>query len=265
MKMQVLQELGFPADRDYREGSPHLLHWHLYDRLANLLRETIAEVVDTGLPPTVLEVGAGHGALAEPALAAGAWVTATEMSAPSVAGLAHRYRTNPAFKVVLDPDGTLAMLGDERFSVVVCSSVLHHIPDYLQFLSGPMLAHLERGGAFLSFQDPLWYPTVGKLTRRLDRWSFLLWRTTQGNYQQGLATIGRRLRGVYDETNPADMVEYHVVRQGVNHLAIEQLLSEHFEVVELKAYWSTVPAPMQRVGERLGRPNTFAFRAAGRR
>jgi SAM-dependent methyltransferase len=263
-QMQSLQELGYPADRDYRNGSPHLLHWHLYDRLTSMLRRTIAEVMDAGLPPTILEIGAGHGAFTEPALAAGAQVTATDMSRPSVERLTHRYRTNPTFEAVFDPDGSLSALGGRRFSLIVCSSVLHHIPDYQAFLSGPMLDHLDRGGAFVSFQDPLWYPSVGPLTRRLSRYSFLLWRMTQGNYRQGAATIGRRLRRVYDETNPADMVEYHVVRQGVDHLAIERLMNAHFDVVELETYWSTVSSSLQRIGDRLNRPNTFALRALNR-
>jgi len=265
METQSLQELGYPEDRNYRAGSPHLLHWHLYDRLTAMLLETLSQVVDAGLPPTVIEVGAGHGALTEPVLAAGARVTATDMSRPSVERLANRYHTNVAFQAVFDPDGSLAVLGDQRFSLVVCSSVLHHIPDYIGFLEGPMLDHLGRGGAFISLQDPLWYPSVGPLTHRLDRGSYLLWRMRQGSYRQGIATFGRRLRRVYDETNPADMVEYHVVRQGVDHQAIERLLTAHFEEVELQTYWSTVSSPLQWIGDRLGRPNTFAFRATRRR
>ena len=260
-EIQGLQELEYAVDHDYRSGSPHLLHWNLHDRLAALLRETIGAVVDAGLPPTVLEIGAGHGGFTEPALAAGAQVTATEMSRPSVERLSHRYRTNPALRVVFDPDGSLGMLGGRRFSLIVCSSVLHHIPDYLGFLSGPMLAHLEPGGAFMSIQDPLWYPSVDRLTRRLDRSSYLLWRMAQGDYRKAMATFFRRRRGVFDETNPADMVEYHVVRHGVDHDAIQQLLSDHFEDVDLQTYWSTMASAMQRVGEKVGRPNTFAFRA----
>ena len=264
MKMQALQELGYPGERDYRAGSPHLLHWQLYDRLSTVLRDTIAAVIDAGLPPTVLEIGAGHGALTEPALAAGAQVTATDMSRPSVERLAERFRTNPAFRAVLDLDGALSALGDEQFSMVVCSSVLHHIPDYLAFLKGPMISHVARGGAFLSIQDPMWYPSVGQITHRLDRWGFLAWRVTQGSYRQGFATIRRRLLGLYDEANPSDMVEYHVVRQGVDQAAIEQLLAQSFELVELKTYWSAVAAPVQRIGEKIGRPNTFAFCALRR-
>lgn len=263
--MQRLQELGYGAERDYRLGSPHLSHWSLYDRLTGLLRTAITEVAERGQPATLLEVGAGHGGYTETALAAGASVTATEMSRPSLARLEARYRSNPRFRAVFDPDGSLDVLGEEQFSLVVCSSVLHHIPDYLGFLRVSMLRHLAPGGTFLSFQDPLWYPTVGTVTRKLDRWAHLLWRVGQGNLRTGFATFVRRQRGIYDEDNPNDMVEYHVVRQGCDQAAIRGLLECHFESVELMTYWSTPSMLLQRVGDRLNHHNTFLVLARGRR
>ncbi|MGI8757458.1 MAG: SAM-dependent methyltransferase, partial [Acidimicrobiales bacterium] len=158
---------------------------------------------------------------------------------------------------MFDPDGSLRVLGDERFSVVVCSSVLHHFPDYMGFLGGPMLEHLRPGGSFFSLQDPLWCPAVGAVARKMDRWAYLAWRVTRANYRRGLATFGRRTRGVYDEENPADMVEYHVMRQGVDQEGIRALLGQHFTEVEVGSYWSTASPFLQRLGERLGRPNTF--------
>jgi len=252
-----MQELGYGSDHNYREGSPHLSHWSLYDRLSGLLRQAIREAIEDGLAPTVLEVGAGHGGYTEVALAAGARVFATEMSRPSVNRLTDRFGTNPGFRAVFDPDGSLSVLGRERFSIVMCSSVLHHIPDYLGFLEGPMIEHLSPKGSFFSVQDPLWYPAVGPTVRRVSRWTHLLWRATKGNYRQGFATLSRRVRRVYDPANPADMVEYHVVRNGVDHEAIERLLTTHFRTCEIGSYWST-PSPLfQRLGEWFDRPNTF--------
>ena len=40
-------------------------------------------------------------------------------------------------------------------SIVLCSSVLHHIPDYLGFIEETVLDHLEPGGTLFAFQDPL--------------------------------------------------------------------------------------------------------------
>jgi SAM-dependent methyltransferase len=263
--MQRLQEAGYGEGSDYREGSPHLQHWSLYDRLGGLLRQSIDEVVDKGLPATVLEIGAGHGGYTDIALAAGARVTATDLSRPSVEHLQERYRHNDRMEARFDPLGDLAVLGEQRFSLVVCASVLHHIPDYVSFIEGPVLEHLAPGGCFLAIQDPLWYPTVGWLNRKADRWAFLAWRITRGRYRQGFATQLRRLRGVYDEENPADMVEYHVVRQGVDQEAVVGALRPAFDDIELGAYWSTASGSLQRLGDRAGLSNTFYVRARNRR
>ena len=265
MDMQRLQELGHGPDRDYRLGSPHLNHWRLYDRLTGLLLTALKDVAERGLPLTVLEVGAGHGGYTEAALAAGASVTATEMSRPSLAHLGERYRTNARFRGVFDPDGSLDAVGSERFALVMCSSVLHHIPDYLSFLNGPVLRHVAPGGTFLSFQDPLWYPSVGTWTHRFDRWSYLIWRAGQGNLRQGFATFVRRQRGIYDEDSANDMVEYHVLRQGCDQEAVRRQLEPHFESFDLMSYWSTASPLLQRVGDKVGRPNTFLVHARGRR
>lgn len=264
MDMQRLQEAGYGADRDYRVGSPHLTHWSLYDRLTEVLRSEITELGHCGQPLNVLEVGAGHGGYTEIALAAGASVTATEMSRPSLARLKQRYRTNDRFSAVFDPDGSLGVLGDEQFSLVVCSSVLHHIPDYVSFIQEQLLPRIVSGGTFLSFQDPLWYPSVGAFTHRLDRLAFLLWRLGQGSLREGFATFVRRQRGIYDQNLPNDMVEYHVIRQGCDEDAILRMIQPYFGSVELMTYWSTQSALLQRVGSRVARPNTFLVRARGR-
>ena len=53
-------------------------------------------------------------------------------------------------------------------------------------------------------------PTASRLI------SYYLWRLTQGHWLHGFADHLRRLRGILDETKIADMVEYHVVRDGVD-------------------------------------------------
>jgi hypothetical protein len=64
------------------------------------------------------------------------------------------------------------------------------------------------------------------------------------------------------------MVEYHVVRDGVDEQAIVDLLAPMFERVELFTYWSTQSRAAQAIGRRLGLVNTFgvaATRYAGTR
>jgi SAM-dependent methyltransferase len=257
--MQALQETFHGASFDYRAGSPHLKHWQLFDRLVALLQQQVESVQSRGLPLTLLDVGAGHGGYTEPALAFGCRVTATEMSRPSLTRLLDRYRFNTAFSAVFDADGSLDVLGSQTFSVVLCSSVLHHIPDYLNFIHGSVLPQLAPGGTLITIQDPLWYP---KMTRRdllLTKVGYFTWRLTQGNYIQGARTRLRRIRKIYDENNPADMVEYHVVRSGVDQERLWGSLLPYFKGVTLHAYWSSQSPTYQRIGELIGRHNTFAL------
>lgn len=255
--VQPLQEQTYGPHCDYRAGSPHLVHWQLYDRLVQEVLGTIAAVRARGLPPTVLEVGAGHGGYTEPVLAGGAQVMATEMSRPSLRRLQERFGANPLFSCGFDPDGTLQLLRGQRYSVVLCVSVLHHIPDYMTFVQRAVSDHVAVGGSFVSIQDPLWYPSLPRWTRRLDRAAYLSWRARRGNYRQGARTLTRRLRGRYDEDEPADMVEYHVVRDGVDQDRLRGMLSRSFEHVVIKRYWSTPSASLQRAGTRIGLENTF--------
>lgn len=215
------------------------------------------------MPPSVLEVGAGDGAFTEPVLASGYNVTATEVSKASVDRLVDRFGFNEGFRAIYDPDGSLDVLEDERYAAILCISVLHHIPDYLSFIREATSKHLLKGGTFFTLQDPLWYPSLDVLTRRISRFAFLSWRITKGNYVRGFQTLLRRIRGVYDDDKAGDAVEYHVVRQGLNESVILDLLSPLFETVEVVPYWSTQAVVWQHLGEILGLKNTFAVNAQG--
>ena len=65
------------------------------------------------------------------------------------------------------------MLGDSRFDLILYSSVLHHIPDYLGHIDAAAAGHLKPGGSLVSIQDPLWYPRVPKTSRSLTEAFYL--------------------------------------------------------------------------------------------
>ena len=118
-------------------------------------------------------------------------------------------------EVIFDESGEGILERDEQWDLAVIVSVLHHIPDYLRFcdrLSGL----IAPGGGIFTVQDPLYYPRMSKVAHRADRAAYLTWRLFQGDYARGINTRLRRLRGVYDDTQPSDLVEYHVVRDGVD-------------------------------------------------
>jgi SAM-dependent methyltransferase len=246
---------------DYLAGSPHLAQ----ARLRLMLVDMVAGLIDRQFERTgrcrVLEVGGGHGTFTEAIAGLGATVTVTEMSTPSARYLATRFAHNDRVSVVLDRQGDLREIKDNTFDLVVYVSVLHHIPDYLSHVAA-LSDLIEPGGALFSAMDPIWYDRQGRITRLIDRGSYFAWRVAQGNLRQGLATRIRRARRVY-ENRPEDMAEYHVVRDGVDDLALVELLEAAFESVERFEHWVTHSNALRHFG-RLGIVNTFGLIAIGR-
>jgi SAM-dependent methyltransferase len=261
--MRDLQQDAHGDGHDYAAGSPHIKHHRIRSRIVEQLQESVRAVADARGECRVLELGAGHGTFTDHVVAAGATVEVTEMSRPSAAELRRRFRHNPDVVVHEDPDGSLAVDGGP-VDLVVCLSVLHHIPDYLTAVDG-MVARIRPGGGFVSFQDPLWYPRRSWLSMHVDRAAYLAWRLPRGEVGRGLATAVRRARGVWDEANPSDMVEYHVMRDGVDEAALRTLLEQNFAQVRLTTYWSTQGTLTQSIGALAGQPNTFGLVASGRR
>jgi hypothetical protein len=185
------------------------------------------------------------------------------MSRPSIERLTTWFGGNRDFTVVFDPDGSLSSVHGMRFSAIVSVSVLHHIPDYVHMMRAAVATHLEYGGTLVTLQDPMWYPRQPAFARAIDRMAYFGWRIFQGRYIEGLQTRYRRLRNVYDQSQLADIVEYHVVRQGVDEHALLSALAPSFERCALLPYWSTHSRIWQRIGESLGLHNTFGLVASG--
>jgi SAM-dependent methyltransferase len=259
--MANLQKLHpLPSGSNYRKGSPHLSHLVLHDRLVEVLRGTVQRLSDQGLPLRVLEIGAGHGGFTEPALAMGCDVTAVDMSESSVDDLRRRFGTNPKFDSVYNPDGKLPDIADD-YTLLMLVSVIHHIPDYISFLRDAS-RRIVPGGSLLTLQDPVWYPRH-RASHEAERMSYFAWRLAQGNAIGGLKTRLRRIRGVFDETNPSDMIEYHVVRRGVDEQMVLSFAHETFSEATLIPYWSSHLGVAQHLGDRLGLNSSFGVVAYG--
>lgn len=262
--IENLQDIGHPDDHDYVVGSPHLIHRQLNEWMVNTIRAAVIDILESKGRARVLEIGAGHGTFTDHALAAGAEVTLTEMSRASAGLLQRRYAHNPAARVIFDPVGNSDLIAAQRFDLVLCISVLHHIPDYLDAI-GKWVSLIDAGGSFVSFQDPLWYPRQSRLNLAADRGAYYLWRLGRGDRIAGIKSIVRRKLGHMDTRNPRDMVEYHVLRQGCDEQAIAQQLSTSFATVDVLPYWSAVSRVAQRAGNALGLTSTFGVVAQGRR
>lgn len=260
----VAQDTAYPVGYDYTHGSPHLRHPELRRTIERSLTEEVGRIrADRGHCRT-LEVGAGHGSFTVVLRNAGAEVTVTEMSSASAADLRARFGLDEGVEVIEDIDGSWAFGSVEPFDLVVTISVLHHIPDYLAAVAR-YTGITRPGGSFVTWQDPQWYPRQPRPALLLSRIAHLSWRVAQGDLAKGIATQIRRFRGVLDEANVSDMSEYHVVRKGVDDLALGALLRANFADVSYLPYWSTQSGLLQRVGSRLGLTGTFGFIARERK
>lgn len=248
---------------DYDKGSPHLRHPKLRRMIEQRLTDLVKDTIARRGACHVVEVGAGHGSFTALLRTLGAQVTVTEASQASAEHLRRTFAGDDQVIVIHDESGEGILNHVETWDLAVMISVLHHIPDYVSFLDG--LQHrIAEGGAIFSVQDPLFYARRTRWSHRVGRGTYLAWRLLQGNYGQGLASRVRRLRGVYDETQESDLVEYHVVRQGVDEEGIRQLLSRQFDF-ELFRYWSTQAPLFQKMFENAGLETEFGFVARNRR
>jgi SAM-dependent methyltransferase len=251
------------ADFDYDHGSPHLRHAALNAAVVSSLQAEVASAVARTGRCRVLELGAGHGAFTATLVEAGAEVLVTEMSSASADRLRDRFAGDDRVRVEWDHDGDWAFRTDERFDLVACLSVLHHIPDYVAVVDR-LTDLLVEAGTLITWQDPRWHPSQRRRQRVASDLAYYAWRLGQPDLRRGLATRVRRIRGVYDDDRPEDTAEYHVVRDGVDQLALLRLLERRYAEVRIHSYWSTQAPRLQRVGERLGIENTFALLARGR-
>lgn len=262
--MAQLQEQQYDADHDYERGSPHLRHASIRNEVLGRITSLVGESMARSGRCRVLEIGAGHGGFTSHLVASGAQVTVTEMSRPRLDALRRRLGPDAGVRLLYDRDGEAVFRDGGRFDLVLCISVLHHVPDYLHFVRR-LVDRVDPLGAFASFQDPLWYPRRTRLSRVSQRAAYYGWRLTQPNRREGLQTLVRRARRTLDSTKPADMVEYHVVRDGVDEVALGELLSARFATVEEWRYWSTQSRLLQAAGERMQLESTFGTIARGRR
>lgn len=257
------QDVAHGDGHDYTVGSPHLRHAALRKRIDDRVTAAITEILQRQDECLVLEIGAGHGFFTDTVLAAGGTATVTEMSRASFDHLAERFRDSRDVRVIHDVDGNAAFEDGAQYDVILLISVIHHIPDYLGVITRLCDTVLRPGGSVVSFQDPLWYPRQKRWEHALSRAPYFAWRLTQGELRRGLASRWRRLRGIYSESEAADLVEYHVVRQGVDDFALRDLFRARFADVEVDRYFSTQSPQLQLLCENYVPPNTFGILARG--
>lgn len=247
------------ATSHYVDGAPHLKHASLRSLYSSLIFKVYNMAARRSKPPTILDLGAGEGTVTLPFLEMGANVIAVDISESQLAELSRKCeKYNHHFKAVCQD--IFATVEDESLSIdiVVLNSFVHHIPDYISLLH-TLSKRLNPGGIIFTFQDPMRYDRLGVVTRTYSFIAYYSWRIMKGDLLGGLSRFVRRSRGNYREDSVHDNSEYHVVRNGVDELAIYNTLRKLGFAVSLKPYFSTQSIYFQTVGERLKLLNTFSI------
>jgi len=246
----------------YIDMAPHIRH----PSLRNLYAELVVRVFDGACEncdvPRILDLGDGEGSATLPLLKLGARVTAIDISQGMIDALMakcadHKERLEAHCQDVLE--AIESFKHDNRcFDIVIASSFLHHIPDYLELIERACTIISPRG-QFLSFQDPLRYDSLGRFTR----FAHDSWRLLQGDVIGGIKRRLRRNKGTFLDI-PEDNTEYHYLRGGVDQDAIMELFKELGFDCDIICYFSTDGAAWQHLGDFLGMENNFAVVARKR-
>ena len=245
------------ATRRYVDVSPHVKHASLRGLYSKLVADVFTQARQHSDVPTVLDLGAGEGSATLPFLELGARVVAVDVSDSQLAELQRKCDPYKDRLQVRQADIGQALRTDERFDVLVMSSCLHHIPDYLSVIEMGVSV-LSPRGQFFCFQDPIRYDTMKPVSHWFHRIAYLSWRVFQGDFFGGASRMLRRARGIYLDDCPADNTEYHIVRNGVDQDAIVAMLSAKSFECKIVRYFSTQGSLFQPVGAALGFENTFS-------
>ncbi|MBA4017518.1 MAG: SAM-dependent methyltransferase [Pirellula sp.] len=245
--------------RNYIDGAPHIKHAslrQLYGQLVVNVFDRAKKYVDK---PVVLDLGAGEGSVTLPFLELGAKVVAIDISETQLEALSKRCeRFGDNLEVRCEDINDALKDKGAKYDIIVVNSFLHHVPDFLGMIQ-ECAALLNPHGQFFSFQDPLRYDTLSKSTNAFCRLSYLSWRLMKGDVVGGLKRRWRRARGVFLPDSAHDNTEYHVVRNGVDQIAICDLLRREQFDCELVSYFSTQSSLFQPIGSALGMKNTFGL------
>lgn len=247
----------------YTETVPHLKYASLRHLYAELAGDVFAHARKYSEVPTVLDLGAGDGSATLPFLELGARVVSVDVSASQLSALERKCSSYRDRLEVRQGDVNDVLRTNECYDVLVISSCLHHIPDYISLITAGVNT-LSKTGQFFSFQDPIRYDTMNVFSYWFSKGAYFSWRVFQADFFGGVFRTLRRARGIYLPDCPSDSVEYHVVRNGVDQDKIEGLLSSKGFECRVIRYFSTQGRLFQSLGSALGVENTFSVIARRR-
>lgn len=250
--------------KDYIDGAPHIKHKCLLRFYGKMLNEAIQTVKSGSKILKVLDLGAGEGAVTIPLLELGHQVTSVDVSKEQLETLRKNcLKVNDNLTTICSDAFKFLENDFNKYDLVVCNSFLHHVPDYLTLIQHCQ-EKLKPGGVFFSFQDPLRYDTIGRFNHFYTQLTYYFWRIQKGNIINGFKRFLRRKKGIFLEDCLEDNVEYHVVRNGLDQIAIFEQFKEHEFNINIFKYYSNQILLFQKIGQFFGFKNIFSLIALKR-
>jgi len=247
------------AARRYIDGAPHVKHSSLKRLYGKLVVQVYEFAATHATHPKVLDLGAGEGSATLPFLEIGAKVTAVDASKRQLNELLNKYeRFSNRLEVRCGDVNEFLKSKNDSYDIIVASSFLHHVPDYIGLIR-EAITLLTPCGQFFLFQEPLRYDSLGRFTTAFNTLAYFSWRVFGGDLVRGFKRRVRRGRGIYLHDSLEDNAEYHVIRNGVDQDAITNLLKEKGFDCNLVHYFSTQSRIFQPIGASLSIKNTFAM------
>ena len=251
--------------RLYDLSHPELTNLYQRVMLRRDLRR-VRELLSDVERPLAVDVGAGTGRLSLALARAGFEVIALDNSPAMLEVLRGRYERlrepKGALRTVVAGAEELSegLLDGEQPHLIACSSVLHHLPDYLQVLRQACRL-LPAGGCLYVAHEPLPAQVESKtLSMRLVGLLDTLLRTPQQLYKNAV-----RARMKLPKPPPAPLMDYHD-RQGLDVAAMRGLLAEEgLEIVFERRYKDRKMAVMTVLDTYVLKTPNWKFALLGRK
>tara|TARA_B110000503_G_scaffold143581_1_gene246009 strand:+ start:325 stop:1176 length:852 start_codon:yes stop_codon:yes gene_type:complete len=245
--------------KSYAHGAPHLKNHDLEKLFISFLSKAYKKTKKTSSKPILLDLGAGEGSVTIRALELGFHVIAIDSSASQISELKKKCKDYSLdLECIIGDVFDVLSKKPMEHDVVLINSFLHHIPDYMllfDYISKISKPHSQ----ILTFQDPLRYDNMPRLSLLFSKIVYFSWRIFQGDVVGGLWRRSRRFFGFYYADSVHDNAEYHVTRNGVDEQAIKIFLEKAGFQCEIFEYFSTQSQFFNVVGSKLGIKNSFAL------
>ena len=156
LEQKIIQaniELHQKEARFYDQIHPEIFNKSEQNLIKNILSQALGQIKKDKI--NFLDLGAGTGNITLKLLdnEKVASVVAVDLSKEMLDELDKKVSANPKLKIANKPADIFLMDDDEKYDLIVISSVLHHLPDYFKTIA-TVLEKLDEGGVFIIFHEP---------------------------------------------------------------------------------------------------------------